>query len=113
MKDILKTMSIFLILVVVGLACSSFSGKESKNEVVKKEQEMAEIDYSKLKKAYFAGGCFWCMQPPFDKLEGVVETWVGYSGGTEKNPTYNQVAGGRTSHAEAIEVVYDPEKVKL
>ena len=51
------------------------------------------------------------MQPPFDNLQGVVETWVGYSGGTEKDPTYNQVAGGRTSHAEAIEVVYDPEKI--
>ena len=61
--------------------------------------------------ATFAGGCFWCMQPPFDSLTGVVETVVGYSGGKEKNPTYEQVWQGKTGHAEAIRVVYDPAKI--
>lgn len=61
--------------------------------------------------ATFAGGCFWCMQPPFDKLNGVVRTTVGFTGGTEKDPTYKQVSYGRTGHAESIEIVYDPGKV--
>lgn len=61
-----------------------------------------------MERAIFAGGCFWCMQPDFDKLAGVVATKVGYTGGDEENPTYEQVGSGRTGHTEAIEVVYDP-----
>jgi len=64
-----------------------------------------------LKTATFAGGCFWCMEPPYDKTEGVIATRVGYAGGTVDNPTYEQVSAGGTGHAEAIQVVYDPEKV--
>ena len=64
-----------------------------------------------FEKATFAGGCFWCMEPPFDKLEGVISTTSGYTGGVEKNPTYEQVSSGRTGHLEAIEVLYDPSKV--
>jgi methionine-S-sulfoxide reductase len=64
-----------------------------------------------LATATFAGGCFWCMEPPFDKLDGVYETISGFAGGEEKNPTYKQVASGRTSHREAVQVKYDPEKV--
>lgn len=64
-----------------------------------------------MKRAIFAGGCFWCMQPPFDQLEGVVSTRVGYAGGTLRNPTYEQVSEGNTGHAEVIEVTYDPSKV--
>ncbi len=62
-------------------------------------------------KAIFAGGCFWCMQPPFDKTDGVILTTVGYTGGTIENPTYEQVTGGSTGHYEAIEIVYDDKKV--
>jgi peptide methionine sulfoxide reductase msrA/msrB len=58
--------------------------------------------------AYFAGGCFWCMEPPFEQLEGVLDVKAGYAGGTEVNPTYDQVVTGSTSHAESIIVVYDP-----
>ena len=65
----------------------------------------------KLEKATFAGGCFWCMQPPFDKLKGVVSTIVGYTGGQKVNPTYEQVSAGATGHAESIEVTYDPARV--
>src|SRR5262252_2609078 len=64
-----------------------------------------------LQKATFAGGCFWCMEPPFDKLEGVVSTTSGYTGGTKTSPTYEEVSSGRTGHAEAVQVVYDPRKV--
>jgi peptide-methionine (S)-S-oxide reductase len=58
--------------------------------------------------AVFAGGCFWCMEPPFDALRGVVSTVSGYAGGDEKDPTYEEVSAGRTGHAESIEVTYDP-----
>ncbi|MGE4169822.1 MAG: peptide-methionine (S)-S-oxide reductase MsrA [Candidatus Margulisiibacteriota bacterium] len=64
-------------------------------------------------KAVFAGGCFWCMQPPFDDLPGVISTRVGYSGGTVPNPTYEAVCTGKTGHFEAIEVVYNPQKVSF
>ena len=64
-----------------------------------------------LAKATFAGGCFWCMEPPFDKLDGVISTTSGYTGGERRNPTYQEVAGGRTRHAEAVEIVYDPSQI--
>ncbi|NLP03791.1 MAG: peptide-methionine (S)-S-oxide reductase MsrA [Fibrobacter sp.] len=65
----------------------------------------------KTELATFAGGCFWCMQGPFDATEGVISTRVGYTGGTKENPTYEDVSSGRTGHAEAIEIEFDPEKV--
>jgi len=64
-----------------------------------------------LKRAVFAGGCFWCMQPSFDRVTGVVSTVVGYTGGDQPHPSYEEVSTGRTGHVEAIEVVYDPAKV--
>ena len=68
-------------------------------------------DAQELAKATFAGGCFWCMEPPFDALDGVVSTTSGYTGGHTANPTYEQVSAGKTGHTEAIEIVYDPRKV--
>ncbi len=62
-------------------------------------------------KAYFAGGCFWCMEEVFEKVEGVLSVVSGYMGGTVANPTYDQVSAGRTGHAESVEVTYDPTKV--
>jgi peptide-methionine (S)-S-oxide reductase len=62
-------------------------------------------------KAYFAGGCFWCMEEAFEKVDGVIAVVSGYMGGTVANPTYEQVSDGRTGHAESIEVTYDPTKV--
>lgn len=61
--------------------------------------------------AYFAGGCFWCMEPPFDKQPGVLRTISGYMGGALENPTYKQVSAGGTGHAETLEVTYDPSQV--
>lgn len=63
-------------------------------------------------RATFAGGCFWCMQSEFDDLDGIVSTAVGYTGGSVPNPTYQHVSAGSTGHAEAIEIVYDPAKVR-
>jgi len=68
-------------------------------------------DSRSLAKATFAGGCFWCMEPPFDKLEGVISTTSGYIGGHTKNPTYKEVSAGGTGHTEAVEIVYDPAKM--
>lgn len=62
-------------------------------------------------KATFAGGCFWCMEPPYDKLPGVVSTTSGYMGGKTRNPTYEQVSSGGTGHTEVVQVIYDPKKV--
>jgi peptide methionine sulfoxide reductase msrA/msrB len=65
----------------------------------------------RLEKATFAGGCFWCMEHPFEKLDGVKSAVSGYTGGSEVDPTYNEVASGKTGHAEAVEIVYDPAVV--
>jgi peptide methionine sulfoxide reductase msrA/msrB len=63
------------------------------------------------KTAIFAGGCFWCIQPAFDKAKGVIKTVVGYSGGTEPNPTYELVTSEKTRYRESIEITYDPVKI--
>ncbi|WP_444896225.1 peptide-methionine (S)-S-oxide reductase MsrA [Microbulbifer sp. SSSA005] len=68
-------------------------------------------DSSNIRTAIFAGGCFWCMEPPFDKVDGVLKTTSGYSGGHVKNPTYEQVSSGGTGHAEVVQVKYDANKV--
>ena len=62
-------------------------------------------------KATFAGGCFWCMEPPYDELEGVISTISGYSGGNVPNPSYEQVSSGRTGHTEVVQIEYDPSKI--
>jgi len=66
---------------------------------------------TKLSKAIFAGGCFWCMEKPFDHLEGVVDVYSGYSGGQSENPTYKEVSSGRSGHVEVVQVTYDPDVV--
>ncbi len=68
------------------------------------------LDDKNYKKAYFAGGCFWCMEESFDKINGVVKSTSGYSGGHLKNPTYKDVIYKDTGHVEAIEIIYDPKK---
>ena len=70
-----------------------------------------DVDSGSHEKATFAGGCFWCMEPPFENLDGVFEVVSGYSGGPEENPTYQEVSAGATGHREVVQVVYDPSKV--
>ncbi len=72
-----------------------------------------EVAVGQQETATFGGGCFWCMQPPFDSLKerGVIATRVGYAGGTVPNPTYEEVCGGRTGHLEAVEVTFDPSRI--
>jgi peptide methionine sulfoxide reductase msrA/msrB len=71
------------------------------------------VAYAKpeLEKATFAGGCFWCMEHPFEKLEGVVDVTSGYAGGKEKYPTYNDVSAGKTGHLESVLITYDPDRI--
>ncbi len=64
-------------------------------------------------RATFAGGCFWCMEPPFEKLAGVVSVTSGYTGGAKANPSYEEVSAGGTGHAEAVEIKYDPSQVSF
>lgn len=68
---------------------------------------------SSTRKAVLAGGCFWCIQPAFDKASGVIETTVGYTGGTEPNPTYELVTSEKTNYREALEITYDPTKISF
>ncbi|MDD9819319.1 MAG: peptide-methionine (S)-S-oxide reductase MsrA [Nitrospira sp.] len=72
---------------------------------------MSETQQGQSAVATFAGGCFWCMEGPFDELEGVLSTTSGYTGGETDNPTYEQVSAGGTGHTEAVQVVYDPQTV--
>jgi len=88
---------IFLLAVMLMFSLSNIFGQSKGNET--------------MSKATFAGGCFWCMQPFFDRTKGVSKTVVGYIGGHTKNPTYEQVSMGNTGHAEAIEITYDPTQV--
>ena len=87
---------------IAGISLTLFGQLQADKGKIKMEQH---------KIATFAGGCFWCMEPPFDKLDGVVETIVGYAGGKTENPTYKDVSAGSTGHCEAMEVHYDPTKV--
>ena len=73
--------------------------------------EPNEVLQEGLKKAYFASGCFWCVEAIYESVRGVSEVYSGYAGGFTKNPNYNQIGTGRTGHAEAVEVLYDPKVV--
>lgn len=74
-------------------------------------QSQADESNGDFAEAIFAGGCFWCMEPPYDKLDGVISTTSGYTDGHVRNPRYKQVTSGSTGHTEAVKVVYDPKKV--
>jgi peptide-methionine (S)-S-oxide reductase len=97
-----------LLLVALGLIWDALPFYATANSMPASTGAGAETP---LAKATFAGGCFWCMEGPFDELEGVLSTTSGYTGGTRANPTYAEVSGGGTGHVEAVEVLYDPTKV--
>ena len=99
MKKILMISSLLFLIGVIAMAINSG-----------KDKEAYQKSLQGLEKATFAGGCFWCMQPPYDKLKGVVSTRAGYTGGHKKKPTYEEVSSGTTGHAEAVEIMYDPAR---
>jgi peptide-methionine (S)-S-oxide reductase len=71
----------------------------------------ADAEPRELRRSVFAGGCFWCMEPPFEKLEGVVDVVSGYAGGSSPNPTYEEVSSGQSGHLEVVEVTWDPARI--
>jgi peptide-methionine (S)-S-oxide reductase len=101
-------MKLRLLIFAVGLGLGALFFVGPTERVASSAEEEAPEDAAR---ATFAGGCFWCMEPPFDKIEGVYSTTSGYAGGTVENPTYRQVSSGVTGHAEAVQVAYDPERV--
>lgn len=90
------------------MACAS---PEQSNEQASSEEPKTEQFSGKTEKATFAGGCFWCVEAPFEELDGVISVISGYAGGKEKNPTYGEVSGGKTSHRESIQITFDPEVI--
>ena len=118
----MKKMLLVALLTAVAsvMACSSAPSRsnadtgtagEAASQPASKGTALARAPGPGLAVATFAGGCFWCMEPPFEKLDGVKEAYSGYTGGPEAGPTYNEVARGRTGHTEAVRVVYDPKVV--
>ncbi|MCI4667699.1 MAG: peptide-methionine (S)-S-oxide reductase MsrA [Bacteroidia bacterium] len=93
------------------IACTSVSAEKTGDNLNVPKITQSQLDSMNLKKAYFASGCFWCVEAIFESVEGVHEAVSGYSGGYVKNPTYQQVSAKRTGHAETVEVYYDPEVV--
>ena len=112
---IFKTL-LFSLTFLLSFSCQSYTGKKENST---KADEVVQIvnptpqELEKYETAYFASGCFWCVEAIFESVKGVKEVVSGYSGGTEKNPTYEQVGRGLTSHAEAVEVYYDPEIISF
>lgn len=104
----INKIQIWCFLVLGGIFLSAFSMAADAGEEPKGISKDASLG---LERATFAGGCFWCMQPPFDELDGVIKTTAGYTGGHTQNPTYEQVSSGITGHAEAVEILYDPRKI--
>jgi len=94
-----KLMSILIAMLVTGGMHMALAGEAGKG---------AGAPTRKIERATFAGGCFWCMEPPFEKLKGVDAVISGYTGGHTENPKYGEVTSGTTGHAEAVEVHYDP-----
>jgi len=101
--NVKNLINILLFVFLITTACSEINsqkGNEQKNisEIVNKNDEIATI----------AGGCFWCIEAPFEKIEGVSIVVSGYAGGTKPNPTYTEVSGGKTDYLEAVQVYFDP-----
>ncbi|MEQ1515888.1 MAG: peptide-methionine (S)-S-oxide reductase MsrA [Usitatibacteraceae bacterium] len=96
LKNLLRT------ILVASVGLSGYSGAQA---------PAAKASPATTATAVFAGGCFWCMEGPFDAIDGVMSTTSGYIGGAKKNPTYQEVSSGSTGHTEAVQIVYNPAKV--
>jgi peptide-methionine (S)-S-oxide reductase len=102
----MKTMALTVITVAYALTTVAISIAAAGNP-----EKISAPPSDTLQKATFAGGCFWCMEHPFDEIPGVVSVTSGYTGGHKKNPTYEEVSAGGTGHAESVQILYDPAKV--
>jgi len=106
----MKHVLLLLLCCILTISCSQTQGQLPSDE--KKEMtDRKSWDESQYARAYFASGCFWCVEAVYESVKGVEEVYNGYSGGHTKNPTYESSNTGRTGHAEAVEVIYDPKIV--
>lgn len=114
----MKVLNIVLFTSILLVSISCQSSKKSKKaeptrEIKKEIAKLSQEDLTKYETAYFASGCFWCVEAIFESVKGVKEVVSGYAGGTEENPTYQQVGSGNSTHAEAVEVYYDPKVISF
>jgi peptide methionine sulfoxide reductase msrA/msrB len=107
----MKSILLLTILLLVATFVVAFQNQNKNTTERREEKNLLSEGHNKFDTATFAGGCFWCTEADFEKVEGVIEVISGYTGGHKKNPTYDQVSAGKTGHVEAVQVVYDPEKV--
>jgi len=98
-----------ILITILLLACGS--PKEDNRGIENLSSESIMQSYADLDTATFAGGCFWCIEAAFEQIKGVEEAVSGYSGGQQENPTYKEVSYGRTDHAEAVQIYFDPEVI--
>jgi len=101
----MKTTMLAVLLLIAGFLAADW-GRAASDAAPQKAPPAGQLQI-----ATFAGGCFWCMEHPFDELPGVVSVTSGYTGGHQKNPTYQEVSAGGTGHAESVQVLYDPAKI--
>jgi len=99
----------FLILLMVLFSCADANSR--KTQTAHKPVQLTPEQLAGTEMATFAGGCFWCTEAVFERVQGVKQVISGYAGGTEKNPTYEQVSNGETGHAESVQVYYDPQVI--
>lgn len=97
---------IFFVIVLLLIALIINIDMNNEEKIIEEKRDYNIEDYET---AIFAGGCFWCMEPPFEKLDGVIDAISGYTGGSLENPTYEQVSSGSTRHIESVKVIYDPK----
>ncbi|MHA7128180.1 peptide-methionine (S)-S-oxide reductase MsrA [Algoriphagus namhaensis] len=95
---------------LLALFVSACASPQNENQTSEPEAETVQFS-GKTQLATFAGGCFWCVEAPFEGIDGVISVISGYAGGKEKNPTYNEVASGKTSHRESVQITFDPEVI--
>jgi peptide-methionine (S)-S-oxide reductase len=110
----MKYLKLSILLAIALFTTSCESKIKNKTEPAKEVvliEKYSKQDLQDYETAYFASGCFWCVEAIFESVKGVKEVISGYSGGTEENPTYEQVGYGKTSHAEAVEVYYNPKEI--
>ena len=98
-------------ILLIGIVLFGFQKINAKQLKQKEKSSLMKTEPKNLKTATFAGGCFWCVESDFEKVDGVVEAISGYTGGQKPNPTYKEVSAGGTGHAEAVQVRYDPDKI--
>ena len=106
--------TLIAILSLVTISCQSKTKTpEDVSKPIAHVEKLSEAELQQYETAYFASGCFWCVEAIFESVKGVKEAVSGYAGGAEENPTYEEVSYGKTTHAEAIEVYYDPKEVSF